>query len=192
VPGNFKKEDLRIIKTRKALTDALYTLLQRYSFNKITVYDICAEAMVSRSTFYTHYSDKYALLERWLTELREDFARRFRTLSGGQLEENLCGTFLCNVKVCANLLGEADRELFALLTEYLPPDIELSDREREDERRSVCHAALSDFLAGGLFGLIIRQVRAKQASEEQIKEIVLYAYNMVRAIIDWDKAQIAD
>ncbi|MDR0916972.1 MAG: TetR/AcrR family transcriptional regulator [Oscillospiraceae bacterium] len=187
--GNFKKEDLRIIKTRKGLTDALHTLLRRYSFSKISVYDICAEAMVSRSAFYTHFSDKYALLEYWLSELRRDLAERISDMPVEQLEHELCGMFRDNVTVCANLLGEADRELFALLVEYLPPNIPLTEKERENRKMDVCHAVLSDFLAGGLFSLIVRRVRTRQLSDEQIRATVLYAYNMVRAIVDWDAAQ---
>ncbi|MDR0906403.1 MAG: TetR/AcrR family transcriptional regulator [Oscillospiraceae bacterium] len=180
MPGNSKREDLRIIKTRKSLTDALHTLLQRCSFSKITVYDLCAEAMVSRSAFYTHFSDKYALLERWLTDLRADFAKRLRVMSAQELEEYLCETFLCNIKVCANLLGEADRELFALLIEYLSPDI---------GQTAANHKTLSDFLAGGLFCLVIRAVRSGQMSEERLRETVHYAHHMVRAILDWDAEQ---
>ncbi|MDR1061036.1 MAG: TetR/AcrR family transcriptional regulator, partial [Clostridiales bacterium] len=55
VSKNCKKEDLRIVKTQKAITDAMSSLLERRAFGKITVYDICNEAMVSRAAFYFHF-----------------------------------------------------------------------------------------------------------------------------------------
>jgi AcrR family transcriptional regulator len=189
MPENFKREDLRIIKTRKALTGALHSLLRRYSFSRITVHHICAEAMVSRSAFYAHFRDKYALLEYWLTDLRNDITGRLRELPLQQLAENLCETFLCNTKVCTNLLGEADRELFALLVEYLPPDIRRAEREETDSKTAASHRALSDFLAGGLFSLLIRFARSGQVSEECLRATVQYTYNMIQAILDWDAAQ---
>lgn len=57
-----KKEDVRIIKSKRDLCNALVKLVGNKPFKKITVGDICAEAMVNRMTFYKHYGDKYELL----------------------------------------------------------------------------------------------------------------------------------
>ncbi len=42
---------------------ALFTLLQRQSFESITVQALCAEADYPRSTFYNYFNDIYDLLE---------------------------------------------------------------------------------------------------------------------------------
>ena len=73
MPGSFKKEDLRIIKTHKALTSAMFRQLSHRSFEKITVNDLCEEALVSRATFYVYFRDKYDLLKYWLITLKDDF-----------------------------------------------------------------------------------------------------------------------
>ena len=57
-----KKTDARVRRTRDALGDALITLMQEKPFETITVQDVLDRAHVSRSTFYTHYSDKDDLL----------------------------------------------------------------------------------------------------------------------------------
>jgi AcrR family transcriptional regulator len=57
-----KKTDARVRRTRDALGDALVALMQEKPFETITVQDVLARANVSRSTFYTHYSDKDDLL----------------------------------------------------------------------------------------------------------------------------------
>jgi AcrR family transcriptional regulator len=60
--GSNKKTDARVRKTRDALGDALVALMQEKAFETITVQDVLDRAHVSRSTFYTHYSDKDDLL----------------------------------------------------------------------------------------------------------------------------------
>src|SRR5262245_59593290 len=57
-----KKTDARVRRTRNALGDALIALMQEKPFDTITVQDVLDRAHVSRSTFYTHYSDKDDLL----------------------------------------------------------------------------------------------------------------------------------
>ena len=60
--GDIMKTDLRIIKTKNNLHDALISLLKEKTFENIKVSDICEKALINRSTFYSHYNDKYELL----------------------------------------------------------------------------------------------------------------------------------
>jgi AcrR family transcriptional regulator len=60
--GSTKKTDARVRRTRDALGDALVALMQEKPFETITVQDVLDRAQVSRSTFYSHYSDKDDLL----------------------------------------------------------------------------------------------------------------------------------
>lgn len=55
------KEDLRVKKTKSALRKAFSNLLKTKSFDKITIMEICENAMVNRVTFYSHYKDKHSL-----------------------------------------------------------------------------------------------------------------------------------
>lgn len=66
------REDLRVIRTRKLLSKALFDLLEDKPFDKISVMDVCSRAMVHRATFYNHYESKEHLLEYALDELREE------------------------------------------------------------------------------------------------------------------------
>lgn len=63
-----KKEDLRIKKTKANLYKGLLQLMEEKSFEEIKVIDICKVALINRSTFYDHFTDKYELL----TSLMED------------------------------------------------------------------------------------------------------------------------
>jgi AcrR family transcriptional regulator len=65
-------QDLRVVRTRKMLRDAMIALAIQKGFSAITVNDIVELAMVNRATFYRHYQDKYDLIESYLNELYTD------------------------------------------------------------------------------------------------------------------------
>lgn len=73
-------EDKRIVKTKRNLKDAMIRMLSTEDFERISVTELCKEAKVSRITFYSHYSDKYALLEDIFNDMlwigTEDYYRR--------------------------------------------------------------------------------------------------------------------
>lgn len=65
-----KKTDLRIIKTKKVIYEALIDLMKEKTFEEIKVSDICNKALINRSTFYAHYEDKYELLVEFINDLK--------------------------------------------------------------------------------------------------------------------------
>ena len=66
-----EKQDLRIIKTKKVLYMALVDLMREKTFEEIKVSEICARALVNRSTFYAHYEDKYEFLVDFLDTFKD-------------------------------------------------------------------------------------------------------------------------
>lgn len=69
---NKPKEDLRVRRTHKLLYNALLELMENQPFENITVKQICDLAMVHRTTFYTHFNDKYDLLSHALRQMAEE------------------------------------------------------------------------------------------------------------------------
>ncbi|HLR63498.1 MAG TPA: TetR-like C-terminal domain-containing protein [Lentibacillus sp.] len=67
-----EKLDRRKKYTRMVLKDSLITLLKVKQFSAITVKEICEEADINRSTFYSHYHDQFDLLEQIEEELIAD------------------------------------------------------------------------------------------------------------------------
>lgn len=55
--------DLRICKTQKMIKKAFFELMDSIGFEKITIQALTKKAMISRTTFYLHYQDKYDLLD---------------------------------------------------------------------------------------------------------------------------------
>lgn len=64
--NNNRKIDVRVVRTYNQLTDALFRLLAKKSFDEITVLEICTEAAVHRATFYKHFVDKFDFLNSCL------------------------------------------------------------------------------------------------------------------------------
>ncbi|WP_429845365.1 TetR/AcrR family transcriptional regulator [Brevibacillus sp. FIR094] len=82
-------EDVRVYKTKKSIASALVSLLKEKDFSQITIKDICARSLTSKSTFYSHYTDKYDLLEK-MVKYQADFfqkemAHRFVSIQHGNV-----------------------------------------------------------------------------------------------------------
>ena len=67
------KEDLRIVKTKAALSSAFFEILTYTAFEDITVNELCEKASVRRATFYKHFKDK----GDFITSLIKDIRLRF-------------------------------------------------------------------------------------------------------------------
>ncbi|HNZ15962.1 MAG TPA: TetR/AcrR family transcriptional regulator [Anaerolineaceae bacterium] len=72
-----RKDDRRIQRTRKALRDALHSLVLDRGYDDLSVQDITDKANLGRATFYLHYREKDELLEDLLREFSESFAQRY-------------------------------------------------------------------------------------------------------------------
>lgn len=71
-----RKDDRRIQKTRKALRDALHSLVLDRGYDDLSVQDITDKANLGRATFYLHFREKDELLEDLLREFSQSFAQR--------------------------------------------------------------------------------------------------------------------
>lgn len=80
-----KSNDLRVIKTRQLLKDALLTLIKDGDFDSITVKKLTDCAQINRSTFYAHFYDKYDLLEKTIKDELLSFVKEVAPKSGEEL-----------------------------------------------------------------------------------------------------------
>ncbi len=72
-----EKLDPRIKRTRNLILEALGDLLAEKSFEAISVQDITAKAQINRATFYSHFEDKYDLLDYSIAQLfRQELEKR--------------------------------------------------------------------------------------------------------------------
>ena len=66
------EKDLRVIKTKASLQEALINLLQEKELDKISISELCKKANVNRGTFYLHYQDIAELFEEYFHDMTED------------------------------------------------------------------------------------------------------------------------
>lgn len=83
--GILNENDLRVVKTKRALHEALLAMLKTKTLESISVSALCAKAGVTRGTFYLHYKDVGALFDEHLSsllrDLEESYLEPFRHVS---------------------------------------------------------------------------------------------------------------
>ena len=76
--GDSKKTDRRVIKTKRAIKNALAELLDEKDVNDITVSEIARLADINRKTFYNYYDGIYSVID----EIQNEIADRFDSALG--------------------------------------------------------------------------------------------------------------
>lgn len=111
-----KNTDLRVIKTKRALISTMVLMLRDVPFSKITVNDICLKALVSRSAFYSHFLDKYDLLNQSLDEISHQLFYRTEHASISAHIRMMLEAIHQDNRLFKNLLmADYDAELMELL-----------------------------------------------------------------------------
>jgi len=194
----YKNEDLRIVKTKIHLLNALRTLLYKDNFTKITVQDICGEALVSRAAFYTHYVDKYALLKDSLLETGQEFLDSIRSCGNDDKQkETVIGNFIYDYrKTIMNLMSESDSELLNIMSDFLihfigcavtgdklgtVEEIEKSIKNAKNNRDSLLQTSIYTFCAGGILGALLSYSQKKFPPDS--KEGAVYIYKLIRLLV---------
>jgi AcrR family transcriptional regulator len=71
--------DLRVIRTKESIRDALIKLIDEKGFEAITVKDLTTKAKINRGTFYAHYQDKFDLMKKCEDEIMLELSSIVKT-----------------------------------------------------------------------------------------------------------------
>ncbi len=71
-------EDLRVVKTKTFIRNALFELMGEKRLEKITVSEVCARAKINRKTFYSHYRSTTDVIEELENEVLGEFSAILR------------------------------------------------------------------------------------------------------------------
>lgn len=82
------------------IKDAFFELMDTVGFDKISVQELTKKAMVSRTTFYLHYKDKYDLLDQIENEILHDL----KSIGSDLSLDDMVTKGLCNEKPLSRLL----------------------------------------------------------------------------------------
>lgn len=69
------RTDLRVIRTKQSIRDALVEMIEEKGFEAMTVKDITTTAKINRGTFYAHYQDKFDLMIKCEEEVMKDMSK---------------------------------------------------------------------------------------------------------------------
>lgn len=104
-----RENDLRTIKTKRAIHDTFLKLIKRKPIDKITVTELAKEAYISKGTFYLHYQDIFQLYESMVLS---SFQIGFREFDGYSMLIEAPPKFL---QAFQNQIYHGDSELKILL-----------------------------------------------------------------------------
>lgn len=83
------------MKTTIRIQKALKIVMKQKNIKKITIQDICDEAYISRPTFYSHYEDKYDVINDIFDFLFDTYVLKYSDL---KTWEGTILTFLLKIK----------------------------------------------------------------------------------------------
>ena len=157
-----KKVDLRVQRTKKAILDTFFSLLEEKHFSNITVIDICDRALINRGTFYTHFDDKNQLLERIVYDMMMNFDDEVDRVHGDSdmlvYYNDIFDVSLSFIKENSSklktLLTNADADLIFNQVHFVIKDNIMKKVGRLPSKREVPLELLAEFFAGGVIQVI--------------------------------------
>lgn len=175
------KEDLRIIKTKRALTEAFAAMLREAPFEKLTVNDLCTRAGVRRATFYKHFKDKNDFFVYLIKEERQNFEiKSWR--AGRDFNKNFYTAYVCNiidnlssnVELVNNVLASSEKFLVitCMVNQNYEQTVEMFKHEQaEGKKLTASPENLAGMLIGGISVIIYNWCTyGMQQSAAELKE----------------------
>lgn len=133
-----KNLDLRIRKTRRAIRSGLVKACEAKPYEHVSVADICRVSMVSRTTFYDHYTGKDALLAEVVSFLLEDITPALEGLWFGE-----GGDSRAVARHLADIYARNGRALTTLLAIRVGGEGDLHERLRQ-----TCRSVFANWARG--------------------------------------------
>ena len=149
------------------ITKALYQLIDKKPFDKITITEIVEKAGVSRISFYRHFDSKLDILNKKLNQMTDEFINDYyKDINNQNVEENLLNLF--NIIYKYKDLGTA---LYKSNSQYL---IQQQFHKVIDERISKFNIYKRSFYAGGIYNSMLLWISTgyKQKPEFLVETIM--------------------
>lgn len=153
-----KKENQRIMLTKRLLKEALLKLMTEKNIQQISVSELCQTAGINRSTFYNHYGSQFDVLR----ELEHDTAKKIKEIldrknpdnSISKKVETVC-IFLQENKALARVLfrNNTASDKFAEFL-FTIPQMQDTYNMLDDRHDDVTKELIMTFLTNGSYCLI--------------------------------------
>lgn len=169
-----KENDLRYIKTERAIREAFFALLEEGEFEKITVKDITERALINRNTFYLHYKDKFDLINSILVGFIQDLSAKALEVidASTQPDKATFDRYFVTIFVNANKVKKRYRIIFK--DRNIEPYLDISAvtdviKQHIEANKYLNHLQSSiakNFLAFGFFGALNEYCTNDYTTEE--------------------------
>ena len=180
-------------KTKYMLSAALMQLLEKRSFQKISVGDICKEAMVSRSAFYLHFSDKYELMAFLLDRM----IRLTEEQSCGKTPEMKLIAMLDNIqknkKVIHNMMmADLSHEMMNIIMGTFEGVVRerLERLQREGVSLPGSLTMITSFYAGGMASVVMNWIRENFKTPKE--EVAACQCDLLMRILNVNQKDVRD
>lgn len=80
-----KSENQQSLQSKQMVTEALLTLMKQYSYQDITITQICQEAKVVRQTFYRNFEQKADIVDFYLESMLQTFVSEHIQMGEGEV-----------------------------------------------------------------------------------------------------------
>ena len=166
------KEDLRVIKTKEAVTSAFFSLIEEKGFENVKIIDIAERANVNRNTIYLHYSSK--------EEIIEDTINRIFT---SELKDFDIQTYI-KARINRRLISQMFLKIFEIVNEHI-----------ELYRIILTDQNLSGYLTikyRRVKSFVLESLKPSIKNEIIVEYIVSGVFGIFRNYIIYDKGTIED
>lgn len=179
--------DLRVERTYALLTKAFTDLLDEKSLAEMSVSELCEKAMIRRTTFYDHFTDKYDFFRYYVRRTRDEMSRNILPTSSSDDFSAYCRemtrAFACTLEKQQGALRHMDfnggLEVLAhtvaqeIAKEMMPVVIaELETRGASKGAAQKRAALFVMFYSQGLIGMMLDWLaRDQRESTEELMEL---------------------
>lgn len=128
-----KKDDARVLRSKRDLSEALISLLNKKSYHSITVKDICEKAMISKLCFYNNFVNKDDLMiyifkretDEKLNEVRqESIDKNQKEVKYEDIINALISMFFSPNKIFRKIIStDKDKALYEIINKYIKDTI---------------------------------------------------------------------
>ena len=174
------KHDLRVVKTKKTIHNALLHLLKEKSLSQITITELCQLAEISRGTFYFHYEEIGDILDEIFDHTMQDFALWYKDpfKKGFNINENNLAPGMIKIfnhvkknEAFYRIIFSSDifiKYYYLLYENILKLHINFSNGQLEQNKYALSYSA------NGIIGLILEWYKEDFSSTEEEMNERLY------------------
>lgn len=106
-------EDRRVLRSKRAIREALIELLRDKALRDITTTELCRKADINRNTFYTHYKSPFDVFEEIQEQYSSEIKEAMRGVASSSLYEVMCAVLATmKNKPAFSLLASQGADLF--------------------------------------------------------------------------------